>query len=91
MDDETRINLSDVWVEYVRVTRQTPPTSSSQLRTWMVDGLLAELDPVRTVNGRWTVRRDRVPLLQEIAPRLIARAEDRMRHRYALRPAVAAA
>jgi hypothetical protein len=56
----------------------------------MIDGLLADLEPLRAGNGRWTVRRSKIPLLETIVPALIAGSDRRMRHAL-LRGAEAAA
>jgi hypothetical protein len=54
----------------------------NQLRTWAIDGWLEELGAERASNGRWSVLIDRIPLLEEIVPRLIARSASRMRHEH---------
>jgi hypothetical protein len=82
MDDAIRIGLSGICTEYVRLVGKPAPTSSAQLRTWLVDGLLTDLVPERNYRGRWTVQRDRIPLLEQIAPRLVARSCARMRHEH---------
>jgi hypothetical protein len=90
MDDEIRIGLSGICTEFTKLTGKLAPTGSAQLRTWLVDGLLADLEPERSARGRWTVRRDRIPMLEHIAPRLVERSKARMRHEH-LRVAEAAA
>jgi hypothetical protein len=50
------------------------------LRTWAIDGWLEELGAERASKGRWSVLIDRIPLLEQLAPELIARSDARMRH-----------
>jgi hypothetical protein len=78
--DNDRVGFSSVCTEYQRTVGRQCEAGSTRLRVWMIDGLLSALEPELGDNGRWTVRRSKIPLLETIVPGLIARSDRRMRH-----------
>jgi hypothetical protein len=78
--DRSRVGLSEVCGLYIQTVGRPCEVGCSQLRIWMIDGLLGELEPVRADNGRWSVLRSKIPVLETIVPSLIARSDRRMRH-----------
>jgi hypothetical protein len=77
-----RVAIPAVCIEYRRATGRQCEASGSQIRTWAVDGLLEDLGAERSASGRWSLLRAKLPLLEQLAPRLIARSESRMRHEH---------
>jgi hypothetical protein len=75
-----RVGLSLVCMEYQRTVGRQCEVGTTRLRVWMIDGLLNDLEPECSDKGRWTVLRDKIPLLETIVPDLIERSERRMKH-----------
>jgi hypothetical protein len=88
MNDD-RVGTGTICLEFTAQTGKDPPASINQIRAWLADGVLGALEPKR-INGRWSVRRDRIPLLEGLAPVLIDRAMARMRHEHLRQPEAAA-
>lgn len=90
MEDEDRVGSGAICAEYRRQTGKAAQFSHTQISAWMRNGELDAIGAELGQNGRWSVIRSRIPLLEHLAPVLRAQAMGRMRHEH-LRNAEAAA